>query len=329
MPPSSPRRPGGAAALAVVAAGLLLLASASLFVGSAGLTPRAVLAGDPAALRLLLASRLPRTLAVLLAGLSLGIAAVLMQVLFRNRFVEPTTAGTADFAGLGLLLAAILAPGLPVWGKMLVATGFALVGTAIFLRIVGRIAWRDDAVVPLIGLMLGGVVGASSAFLAYRFDLVQMLSAWTSGDFSGVLRGRYELLWFAGGVAILAYAAADRFTVAGLGENFSTNLGLDHRATVRAGLAVVALVTASCTVTVGMVPFLGLMVANGVCLVMGDNLRRSLPWIALAGAAFLLLCDMAGRLVHFPYEIPVGTVAGVVGSGLFLQMLLSRRVRLG
>lgn len=311
--------------------GLTALAVASLFVGVGPVSPAALLSGDDQAraVQLLLVSRIPRTLAVLFCGLSLGIAAVLMQLLFRNRFVDPTTAGTAESATFGLLLVALLAPGLPILAKMAVAAAVALAGTFLFLRIVDRIAWRTTIVVPLAGFMLGGVIHAVTVFLAYRYDLLQSLAAWTNGDFSGVLRGRYELLWANVALAALAYAAADRFTVAGLGESMSANLGLGYRATVTLGLVIVALITATCMVTAGTVPFLGLIVANVVSLVMGDNLRRTLPWIALTGAGFLLACDLVGRLIRFPYEIPVGTVAGVVGSAVFLHLLLGRRLRLG
>jgi len=176
--------------------------------------------------------------------------------------------------------------------------------------------------------MLSGVLHALATFIAYRYDLLQSLLAWTSGDFSGVLRGRYELLWLAAGLAIAAYALADRLTIAGTGEALATSLGLDYRGTVRLGLVIVSLATAACVVTAGTVPFLGLIVANVAALMLGDRLRHSLPWIALAGAGFLLACDMIGRLVAFPYEIPVGTVAGGIGSAVFLHLLLRRR-RLG
>ena len=315
---------------ALALAGLLVLAFLSLFIGVGDVSIKALLTGEGSpALQLMLVSRIPRTLAVIFAGMSMGIAAVIMQMLFRNRFVEPTTAGTAESATLGLLTVTLLAPSMPVFGKMLVAAAFALAGTYLFLRIVDRISWRTAMIVPLVGLMLSGVIEAVTTFFAYRYDLLQAVNAWTSGDFSGVLRGRYELLWVAFALAALAYAAADRFTVAGLGDAFSTNLGLDYRKVVTLGLVIVALVTAACVVTAGTVPFLGLIVANVVSLIMGDNLRRTLPWIALSGAGFLLACDIAGRLIRFPYEIPVGTVAGVIGSAIFLHLLLSRRYRLG
>lgn len=317
----------------LAAAGLCVagLAFASLFVGVGDLDAASVLSGNATAqdIDLLLVSRIPRTLAVLLSGMSLGIAAVLMQMLFRNRFVDPTTAGTAQAASLGLVVTTILAPSLPVIAKMGIAALASLAATFLFLRLVNRIPLRSVVIVPIVGLMLGGVIDALTTFLALRFDLLQSVGAWASGDFSGVLRGRYELLWIAGILAVSSYLAADRFTLAGLGEAFTTNLGLDYRRIVALGLVIVSLVTAVSVATVGSIPFLGLIVANVASLMLGDNLRRSLPFIALGGAGFLLVCDIAGRLIRFPYEIPVGTVAGVLGAAVFLVLVLRPRARVG
>lgn len=316
---------------ALALAGLMALAALSVTIGSGAMSLSALLAGDPAghAGLVLMASRVPRTLSLLFAGMSMGVCAALMQMMFRNRFVEPTTAGTAEAAGLGLLTAALIAPGLPLAGKMAVAAVFALAGTLLFLKIVERIGFHGVVLVPLAGLMLGGILNALATFLAYRYDLLQSLAAWTTGDFSGVVRGRYELMWATVTLALLAYAVADRFTVAGLGDAVARNLGLDYGRIVALGITIVALSTAVCIATAGTVPFLGLIVANVVSLVMGDNLRRTLPWIALSGAAFLLACDVLGRLIRYPYEIPVGAVAGVVGSAVFLFLLLGRHERLG
>lgn len=310
---------------------LIALSGASILVGVGQIDIAAVLAGraDPDSLRLLLVSRIPRTFAIILSGMAIAVAAVIMQMLFRNRFIEPTTSGTVEAASLGLVVVAILAPGLPILAKMITAASVALVATFLFLRLVERIPARSSLLVPLAGLMLGGVIQAVTVFLALRFDLLQSVATWTNGDFSGVLRGRYELLWVGFALAAAAYFIADRFTVAGMGESFATNLGLDHRRIVATGLVIVSLVTSASVVTVGTVPFLGLIVANLGSLLMGDNLRRTLPWIAVCGAVFLLACDLAGRLIRYPYEIPVGTVVGVLGSAIFLMLLLRREARLG
>ncbi|WP_193171457.1 ABC transporter permease [Nisaea nitritireducens] len=310
------------ACLCVVALGVL-----SLFVGVSDVTPMTLL--DPAtsahAFEMLMVSRVPRTLALVLAGAALAVAGLIMQMLVRNRFVEPSTAGTVESASLGLLVVMLLAPGLPVILKMLVAAAFALAGTAVFLGILRRVPLRSEFIVPLIGLMLGGVIEAGTNFVAFRHDLLQSLNAYMIGDFSAILRGRYELLWISFGLTCVAYVAADRFTVAGLGQDFTTNLGLDYRKVMAFGMVIVSLVTATVVVTCGVIPFLGLVVPNIIRLVIGDNLRRTLPWVALLGAALVISCDILARLVIAPYEIPIGTIMGVIGSGLFLYFLLRRR----
>jgi iron complex transport system permease protein len=223
----------------------------------------------------------------------------------------------------------LVTPNAPVMVKMLIAAAFALGGTALLMLIIRRTPLRSPLVVPLIGLMLGGVIGAATTFIAYRYNLLQSLASWTTGDFSRVLRGRYELLWVSGGLTIVAYFAADRFTVAGMGESFTKNLGIDYRKVMVLGLVIVSLVTAVNVVTVGAVPFIGLVVPNVVSLLVGDNVRRAIPWIAVFGAGFVLACDLLGRTLRYPYEVPVGTVIGVVGAALFLFLLLRRSSRVG
>jgi iron complex transport system permease protein len=314
-----PRLTGlGLAVLAVAA-----LAVLSVFVGVSDVTPAALAGpGRADAWQVLTVSRVPRTVAIVLAGASMAVAGMIMQILARNRFVEPSTAGTVESATLGMLVVTVLAPGLALVGKMLVAMVFALAGTAAFLRILRSVPLRSVLVVPLVGLVLGGVVSAATTFVALRLDLLQSVMSWTTGDFSGVLRGRYEPLWISFGLTLLAWFAADRLTVAGMGQDVATGLGLAYRRVLSLGLVIVSMVTAVVVVTVGIVPFLGLVVPNIVSRTVGDHLRRAVPWVAVLGAGFVLACDLLGRVVNQPYEVPTGVVVGVVGSALFLVLLL-------
>lgn len=275
----------------------------------------------------LLVSRIPRTAAIILVGASTSISGMIMQMLSRNRFVSPSTAGTVESASLGILIVTLLYPAASLGIKILFATIVAMIGTGLFLTILRRIPIKSPLMVPLIGIMFGGVIGSITTFFAYRADLLQSLSTWTNGDFSRVLRGRYELLYLSGLLTILCWFAADRFTVAGMGEAFTTNLGLNYSRVMAFGLTVVAAVTAVNVVTVGAIPFLGLIVPNVVSAIMGDNVRRTAPWVAVFGAAFLLICDIAGRTLRYPYEIPISTVVGVVGGVVFLIILLRRSER--
>nr|WP_157577087.1 ABC transporter permease [Saccharomonospora iraqiensis] len=305
--------------------GLVVAATGSLFVGVTELTPAGLLRGDDDQLLVLWESRLPRLLAVLLAGSALSVAGLIMMSLTRNRFVTPSTAGTAESAALGVLVATVFFGAESVGVKMLVATAFALAGTYVFVLILRRLTFADIIVVPLVGIMFGGVLGAVTTFFAYRADLLQTVTAWTSGEFSGVLQGRYELLWITGGLTVLGYLYADRFTLAGLGRDFAVNLGVRYDRVVTIGLVLVSAMTAVIVVTVGNIPFLGLVVPNLVTLLLGDNLRRVLPVTALGGAFFVLVCDVLGRTVRYPYEVPVETIAGVLGGGVFLALVLRAR----
>ncbi|WP_082484230.1 ABC transporter permease [Arthrobacter sp. Leaf141] len=321
-PPSQARRTAG---LAAAVAGVLALAAASMFIGVSDVSLPALLSGDQATAEVFWISRVPRTLAVVLAGMAVAVAGLIMQLMARNRFVEPSTVGTVEAATLGILVVTVFAPAAPMLVKMLVASGFALLGTALFLAILRRLPVRNTLLIPLVGIMLGGVIAAITTFFAYRFDLLQTLSNWMIGDFSGVLRGRYELLWIVAVLMLVGLLAADRFTVAGMGQDFTTNLGLNYARTMRLGLVIVSLISAVVVTTVGAVPFLGLVVPNIVSLVFGDNLRRSVPWTALMGATFVLACDIIGRTIRYPYEVPVGMVMSVVGAIVFLILILKKR----
>lgn len=307
--------------LGVTLAALVPLTLASLMTGAANVDVFAA-PSDPWAMLVLMESRLPRTLAVLLTGAALAVAGMLLQALVRNRFVGPDTVGTGESAALGLLVITLLAPSAPIWAKILTAAAAAMAGTALFVAVIRRLPPREVMLVPITGIVLSGVIGSVVTYIAWQTDLIQLITTWLmTGEFSGVIAGRYEVLWIAGGAAALAWFAADRFAILGLGEEVATGLGLGTKGVMRLGLAVVSLVTAMVVATVGMIPFIGLVVPNIVSRLMGDNLRQSLPMVAAAGAALLMACDLIGRLVRYPFEIPVGTVMGFVGAGIFLFIL--------
>lgn len=322
-------RPGPRAPLLLAAATLVVAAAASTTIGvyAVPFSSWDAFWADPTAGLVIAASRVPRALAALLLGASLAIAGMVMQLLTRNAFVAPSTTGVVESASLGLLVVTWLLPSAPVLGKALVASAFALAGTALFLTVIRRVQPHTPLLVPLVGIVLGGIVGSVTTFFAYRLDFLQSLAAWTTGDFARALSGRYELLWVAGAATLLAFLLADRLTVAGLGADVATGLGLDHGRVLALGMTLAAVIVAVTVVSVGSVPFLGLIVPNVVRLMAGDQVRRTAPWVALGGAAFVLVCDVVGRVIRFPYEVPVGTVAGVLGSVVFLVLLLRSRAR--
>ncbi|WP_117190182.1 ABC transporter permease [Rhizobium terrae] len=302
---------------------LAILFVLSLFTGVDELPFGRVLS-DGRGIELVLVSRLPRTLAAILAGASLAIAGLIMQTLARNRYVEPSTAGTAQSAELGILLVTLLWPAANLLTKGLIASAAALIGTSLFLATAHRLPPTQPFLVPLFGLVYGGVIGAAVTFVAWQADLLQYLSIWTNGDFSGVLRGRYELLWLGALMVVFAWFIADRLTIMTLGRDASIGLGIDYRRMLQLGLVIVSVISALSVVIVGVIPFVGLVVPNIVSRLMGDNLRGTLPAVAASGAVLVLGCDILGRLIRHPYEVPVGTVMGCVGGLIFLWLLFRR-----
>ena len=306
----------------------LVLFAASLSIGVADFSWTQLFSGSlNGSIQVMITSRLPRTFAIVLTGASMGVAGMMMQILLKNRFVEPSMVGASQSATLGLLLMALLLPAAPLLAKMSVAAVAALLGMLLFMTLVRRLPPTAQLLVPLVGIIYGGVIEAVYTFIAYEADMMQLISFWQSGDFSGVLLGRYELLWLTGILAAAAYAIADQLTIVGLGESAAVNLGINPRAVLWAGLVMVALITSLVLVTVGNIPFIGLVVPNIVSLLLGDKLRAGLPAVALLGAALVLLCDIVGRVIVFPFEIPVSTVFGVLGTVLFLGLLMRQPAR--
>lgn len=269
-------------------------------------------------------SRIPRTISIIATGFGMSICGLIMQQLTRNRFVSPTTAGTADSSKLGILIALLFFPKESLMVKMVVATIFALVGTFLFLASIKKIRGENSALVPLIGIMIGGILNSITTLFAYKGDLIQSIVTWMFGDFSGILKGNYELLYILIPLIGVAFIYSKEFTLSGMGEEFAKNLGINYNLIVNLGMGIVCVISSLIMITVGGIPFLGLIIPNIVSIFYGDNLSKTLMTTGVLGAIFLLGCDILGRVLIYPYEIPIGLITGVIGSGIFLTLIFRR-----
>ena len=273
----------------------------------------------------LTASRLPRLAALVLTGVGLSVCGVILQHLVRNKFVEPATSGGLDAAKLGILLSLALVPAASVPVRMLFALVVCFAAGLVFVLLIRRIQFKSTVLVPVIGLMYGGVLSAIAEFYAYRHNIMQSMQGWLLGDFSRVVQGSYEIIYLILPIVALTYLYAHRFTLVGMGEGMATSLGLNYPATVALGLLLVAVTVSATVITVGAIPFVGLVMPNLVALRYGDNLGRTLPIVALSGASLLLACDILGRVLIYPFEVPIGLTAGSVGGVLFLALIIWRQ----
>lgn len=304
---------------------LVVFGIISLFIGVIRINLDDIFSLSTTQLEIILLTRIPRLIAILLTGMSLSICGLIMQQLTQNKFVSPTTAGTMDCAKFGILISLIFFTGASFFTQALIASIFALLGSFIFIQILRKIKLKDVIFVPLIGLMFGGIINAITTFFAYALNYIQNIQDWLQGSMANVIQGNYELLYISLPLFILAYFLAHKITIAGMGEDLALNLGVSYNTILFLGLIIVSIITSVVIVSIGVIPFLGLIIPNLVAIYRGDNLKKNLIYIALCGALFLLICDIISRLVIFPFEMPLSITTGVLGSLIFIFLLLKRK----
>ena len=298
---------------------VLILGIISLFTGVYDIL------GQEDGMKMLFITRIPRTVSLMLTGAAMSMSGLVMQLITQNRLVESTTTGTIEWAGLGLVFVYLLFPAPTLFQRMTAAIVFSFVGTMIFFIFLKRIKLRSSLIVPIIGMMLGAVISAISTFIGLVFQMTQNIETWFVGSFASVQIGRYEYLWLIVVVTIIIFIFADRLTLAGLGEDIATSLGVNYNRIVLLGTGLVSLAVGIVAAVIGNLPFLGLIVPNIVSMYMGDDLRNNLPWVCLLGMGTITLCDIISRTIIMPFEVPVSLILGTVGSVVFITILLKQR----
>lgn len=275
-------------------------------------------------IEVLMISRLPRLISILVAGVGMSISGVIMQQISNNKFISPTTAATVDSAKLGVLFSIIIFSSTNIFQKMILSFIFSVVGTFMFMTILKKIKIKNVIFIPLVGIMLGNVIGSITDFFAYKYNLTQSMGAFLQGNFSTVLKGNYEILYLSIPLMIIAFSYVHKFTLAGMGEEMSVSLGLNYKRVTNIGVIIVALISSLVVITVGSIPFVGLIIPNIVSIWKGDNLKTNMPIVALLGGSFVLACDIISRLIIAPYEVPIDLTVGVIGAVIFLYLIFRR-----
>lgn len=281
--------------------------------------------GQVDGMKMFFITRIPRTASLMLTGAAMSMSGLVMQLITRNRLVESTTTGTIEWAGLGLIFVYLLFPAPTLVQRMTAAIIFSFIGTMIFFLFLKRIKLRSSFIVPIIGLMLGAVISAFSTFIGLVFQMTQNIESWFVGSFASVQIGRYEYLWMIIIVTLFIFIYADRLTLAGLGEDITTSLGVNYNWIVLLGTALISFAVGIVAAVIGNLPFLGLIVPNIVSMYRGDDLRGNLPWVCVLGMGTITVCDIISRTIIMPFEVPVSLILGTVGAIVFIIILLRQR----
>lgn len=305
----------------ILAALLAVLSVLSLFVGATEIHISSLLSGGME-LKIFLLARIPRLLAILCTGIGMSVAGLIMQQLCMNKFVSPTTGATIQSAQFGIALAMVFFPTMGLWVRTLFAFALAVAGTLAFVFFIQRIQVKDTVLVPLVGIMFGNIIGGVTNFISWQWEINQQLNTYFSGSFALIIQGNYELVYLVVPLVILAFLYANHFNIVGMGQDFSRNLGVNYNLILLLGLSIASVITASVIVIVGQISYIGLIVPNLVALFKGDKIRGTLLDTALFGALFVLICDILARSIIIPYEIPIELIVGIVGSMIFIAMLM-------
>src|SRR5690554_1171575 len=283
----------------------------------------------PETLEIILISRLPRTLTIILSASALSVAGLIMQSIAKNKFVSPGVIGTTQAATLGVLIAYLFFPGLALWIQFIFSFITSLIASMVFITFLNRIQFKNQIYVPLIGMMFGALISSFSILLAQSTNTLQFLNGIGVGSFTNKTIGTYEMIYFVVPALILAVIYTSEFNIVSLGKDFANNLGVNYNKVITFGVVIVAIISASTFIVVGPLPFLGLIIPNLVSIYYGDHLKKSIYDLMIFGSIFVLICDIIARsvlyvLTGYNFEVAVGFVMGIIGSIIFLYLLLRK-----
>ena len=280
---------------------------------------------------IILKLRLPRVLCVALTGASLALAGAAMQGLLRNPLADGSTMGVSSGASLGAIFAILIGfqlPGLPFSGTMLTAVAFAFLSLMMILAL----AWLLDRSMSTNTMILIGVIftmfshSVISLLVAFAGNKLQSITFWTMGSLASSTLTDALILFVSlavfGTVLLFLWRELNAFAI---GEENAQHVGVNVRR-----IKLITLICASCLIGVcvsigGNIGFVGLVVPHMARLTVGANHKKLLPVSMIAGAIFLMLCDLAGRTILSPIELPIGVVTSLIGSVAFVLILFRTR----
>lgn len=328
------RRSGSLKAPFVAVASVAVLAAvtaAGFLAGSSSVSLGDLLAwatgGDvsAAAKSILVNVRLPRVLAALLAGGALAVAGAIIQAVLDNPLASPNIIGINSGAGLFVLVAASVFPQV-LWLPPLAAFLGALV-TALVVFGISLGANTSRLTVVLAGIAITTVFGAGmNTILIVNPDAYIGSSTFLVGGLAGVLMD--DLLWpavyIAAGLAAALFAAG-KLNIMALGDDTAHALGMNVGACRLAMLGLAAVLAGAAVSFAGLLGFAGLIIPHLVRFFVGHDNRMVLPLSAVAGAAFVVVCDLLARVLFAPYEVPVGILMAFLGGPFFIYLILKNR----
>ena len=318
---------------AALAALVLAVSLLNLCLGAEKVPPAEVLraltggGSGTTAFRIVRYVRLPRLCACLLAGGALAASGAIIQGVLSNALAAPSTIGVNAGAGLTVALCCAIAP-TAVKLVPLAAMAGAFLGVMTVLLIARRTGASKITLV-LAGVAVSSIFSAGiDAVVTFVPEALNGYSDFRIGGFSGVSMARLlPALWPALLSFVLSLSLHNEMDVLLLGREQAQSLGLPAERLRIVLLGLAAVLAGSAVSVGGLVGFVGLIVPHIMRRFVGEESGPLLVSSVLGGAALLGGCDLLGRMLFAPYEIPVGIVMALAGGPFFIW-LLQRRGRL-
>jgi len=268
--------------------------------------------------------RLPRTLSAAATGVMLATAGVLLQTLTRNPMASPEVLGISSGSAIGVVLTFIFLPSLGYTGIVL----SGLLGASVVLGLILWLARRVNAAyLLLVGVAIAALMGGVLSLVKISGDQrLQAVLSWLSGStYLASPETAWLLVLFAATLFLLSLMVIKPLEILSLGSGVARELGVSLKLFQSLILILVASLSTLSTLAVGPLSFVGLMVPHLATTLGAVQLKRQLPLAAILGAGLMVIADWLGRYLIFPYEIPAGTIAAIIGGGYFLYLM--RRIR--
>ncbi|MBQ9032391.1 MAG: iron ABC transporter permease [Parasporobacterium sp.] len=323
------------------AAAAVLTAAVCVSVGSVGIPLKevarivfAAVTGDSARdtwSSILLTVRLPRVLCVALTGASLSLCGGAMQGLLKNPLADGSTLGVSSGAALGAVISiafGITIPGIAFSGTMIMAILFAFGSLLLILGLSYKLDYSlSTNTIILVGIIFS-MFASSIMTLAIYFagDKVRHITFWTMGSLAGSSYQNALILLCAlavcGTLILLHTRELNAFAI---GEDNARSIGVNVRRVRILILVTVSVLIGVCVSIGGTIGFVGLVTPHIVRMLTGPNHRKLLPASLFGGAIFLMLCDLAARVIIRPLELPIGAVTSFIGAIVFVIIFYRNR----
>ena len=279
--------------------------------------------------------RMPRVVAALLVGSSLGVSGAVMQSILRNPLASPYTLGISNSAAFGAAFAlmasywgifsgTVLETALSsVYGMSIFAFAFSMIAVVVIV-LLSRLTLVTPEAMVLMGVALGSIFSAGLSSLQYFADDQTLASMvyWQFGDLSKASWQELMLL-FAAGIPTMLYFIHKiwDYNAMDADEDVARSMGINVGGDRLMGLVAASVVTAVCISIVGIIGFVGLLGPHIVRRVVGNDNRFLIPGSMLLGAVILLIADFIGRSL-LTVIIPVGIITSFLGGPLFIYILI-------